>query len=263
MIDCSRHSKCVRQDVSGTMCFSDPCGAYHALSPLLHQLGIFSSYNGHSELISRLVEQQREVCLTGVNVLVVGFASKESARALLDIPVMANQSITFLDRCPTPVNQSRLEFCGRSNLSFLNADILDFHVDLKFDLILTDSLLRQFDFDDKRRVLTHVAHLLKNTGKVLFREHVGANNCDLSAFLASIDSNPALLAWEESANEECRELVRGLMPSLKGYMSSVGGSYMSWDLFFRDIGDADLEIDRDSVFRGNHGIVVCQGKCHS
>lgn len=257
MKKCLNHNNCFWREVSETLCFSDACGAYHALSPLLHQLGIFSSYNGYTELISQLIEQQYEACSRWPNTLVVGFASKDSVRALLEIPATKNLEITFLDRCPTPVNQARKEFNSHANLHFLNANIFEYAPMSRYDLILTDSLLRQFQIGEKREILHRLARLLNTSGKAVFREYVGTNNCDLKSFLASIDNTPSLLAWKTNANDKCKMLFNRLLPSLKEYMGNVGGSYISWELLVSDITNAHLAIDKTSVFCDKFGIIVC------
>ena len=258
---CDQHDNCIIPDIKGTLCFPSACGAYHALSPLLQNLGVFTSYNGHAEIISQLVEKQNTVCSSVPKVIVVGFSSKETVRALLDIPVTQDLEITFLDRCPTPVSQARAEFGNRANIHFQNTDIFEFETNYKYDLILTDSLLKQFQTDEKRLVIKKLVHLLKNTGKIVFREYVGLNNCDLNIFLNSIEENPLFVAWNNRACEECRSIVRRLLPSLKEYMLSVGGSYASWELFFKDILDANLEVDKfASAFYESFGIVICAKK---
>jgi hypothetical protein len=160
------------------------CGAYHAMSPLLHGIGFFKSYELYPQTIRDAVAAG-----PGPVVAVAGVESELSAHALLRaLPSEKRHAVTFFDRCETPLRRIAASAHPVGNdVAIVAADVLTGGLGERFDVVVADSFVKQFSHDDKPRALEQLrAATRSSSARVVLREYVGELGSLLHGFWSGL-----------------------------------------------------------------------------
>lgn len=153
--------------VSGRSC-NATCRTYHRVRPLLRCLGLSAEPADQAEFFKTSLTEAigngaRDILICGTS----DTAMPEMALAIADamsVPVQLH----LLDICKTP-GQLALEHCQStpSNLRVETANILNWTTALRFDAIVTHSLLGQFSPDMRPALFAKWHQLLRPGGQVI------------------------------------------------------------------------------------------------
>jgi hypothetical protein len=212
------------------------CDSYHAMSPLLHRIGFFQSYERYPRTIRRAV-----AAIPGATVAVAGVESEFSAEALLcALPTDERHSVTFFDRCETPLRRVALasdaEFV-RHDVFTVAADILSSRLDASFDVVVADSFVKQFGHAEKPRALERLAGMARSSASVLvMREYIGELGRLLCDFWASL---PDAL---ERCGVRTDHRLEAALAHVRGYMDSAPAIYGDDQAFQVALSGAGLRV---------------------
>ncbi|MCC6694351.1 MAG: hypothetical protein IT365_01860 [Candidatus Hydrogenedentes bacterium] len=234
-----REFRCAPYDNGG-------CAAYHVMAPLLHQLGGFVSFESYGPAL-RQVLNSRRTNGSQSSIMVAGIASEESARSLLSVleSLTVSNEVEFVDHCQTPLFRIRTMLEDTNYTTRIHTTVGDFLGDhaptRRYDIVLADSLLRQFQPQEKVQVIQRLAqHLEPKTGMLLFREYVGRNELLLADLWQKLESYPSVLRWKSSVRNDAVAAFDRLYPELQRYMCAKGGSYNTLEDLKRDIRQGGL-----------------------
>lgn len=207
------------------------CGVYHVLAPILHDLGIFRSFESYAAILR---QQIIEILLAQdeIHLLVAGIDSESSARVLVEnIAVFRPRiQVTFLDRCATPLN--RIASCLEEGEEYIQTWEQDIATAPKgtpkpgYDLVLLDSFLKQFDSPRRLSIVQALRACLRpGQGRMILREYFGTFD-DLLPLLWErlVPSSPAFPSRPFLQPDDWRRLLRRV-PPLERYIRSTGEFY--------------------------------------
>ena len=212
------------------------CEDYHATSPLLHRIGFFQSYERYPRTIRRAV-----ATMPGSTVAVAGVESELSAEALLRaLPTDEGRSVTFFDRCETPLRRVALASDPafiRQDVFTVSADVLGVQFDARFDVVLADSFVKQFRPAEKPRALERLAGMARSSGSLLvMREYIGELARLLCGFWASL---PSVL---ERCGVRADHRLETALARVRGYMGSGPATYRDDEAFQAALAGAGLRV---------------------
>lgn len=230
------------------------CGIFHLLTPILHDIGILQSYGSYSEEIQKIVSKV-VFDLEKVNILVVGIDSESSARALNSaLSVFEGRYIiTFIDRCPTPLMriQEALDVNERKYISIQEIDI--FSVEAKqlysrFDIIFSDSFVKQFSKPQKVRALKFLKKAAKNSNSlIVIREYIGNLKELLNRLWQRLDPILAQDKFNLFTSSSNKKKFYALIESLDLYYKKTGEIYSNVGELYADLLLVELKIIEEFV----------------
>jgi len=241
------------------------CGIYHVMSPILHDIGIFSSYGSYDTLILKITSDIF-YSLSCPNILVVGVDSESSARSLINAlrVFRGKYFITFLDCCKTPLNRIKdcIENPEEEHIFVKHLNIFDKMASPlfgKFDIVFADSFVKQFVSKEKNLALKVMAKFLKSEGSILIvREYIDTSNriikLNREKLIHLLRHNLPVFG---SSKKLLEQFVTMALKFENNY-TSVGELYSTSDEFKSDLVCANLvlKLEFNNKWRGDTIFVV-------
>lgn len=155
------------------------CSVYHALAPVLHDLGAWRSFESYRGVLWACFEE-RLARVPTLSLLVAGIDGESSARTLLACTRAFGPRVrvTFADVCATPLNRIRVALepddPDEREVRVVCEDLADAPAEgAAFDLVVADAFLPQFAPARRPALLRSLAARLGPGGVLVLREYFG------------------------------------------------------------------------------------------
>ena len=156
------------------------CSVYHALAPVLHDLGAWRSFESYRGVLWACFEERLARAPT-LSLLVAGIDGESSARTLLACTRVFGPRVrvTFADVCATPLNRIRVALepddPDERDVRIVREDLADAPAaaGAAFDLVVADAFLPQFAPARRPALLRSLAARLGSGGVIVLREYFG------------------------------------------------------------------------------------------
>lgn len=155
---------------SGSYLSSDDCSWYHGVWQYLRLFDLVSTPTWHSNLyfpnIRSFVKEKSDI-----KILISGTADYSMLAHVLwalKLEEKKKFGISVVDLCQTPLIMCQwYARSTKSRVKTFQQNILDHHMPFAYDLIVTDAFLTRFNFNTRRKVVSHWGRLLSTGGLVI------------------------------------------------------------------------------------------------
>lgn len=140
------------------------CRSYHSSWAILRTNNLVGGIDSDSLNFIKIINSISTLDKNS-NILIAGSADSGILNMVLSSNAK-NSNIFCIDKCFTPLSVCK-EVFDFENINYIKGDLLNYDFDLKFDLIISHSLISFFNDQDRKKLLNKFSNLLSKEGNLL------------------------------------------------------------------------------------------------